>query len=212
MFISRVEIPWMTVRNPYEIHRRLWRLFPGEAYESRQSSAEARQGFLFRLETYQTGHPARCLVQSQQRPTWTASIHGLGCREFHPQPQIAQRLGFLLTANPIKTITDAEYAGKPNKHPNKKQQFKCRVPLLDEQQQRAWLLRKLALAADVESVTLLPHPPLYFRKGANAGKLVTVTFEGVLRVKAPDLLVQMLENGIGPAKSFGCGLLLTRRI
>ena len=212
MFISRVEIPWSAVQNPYEIHRCLWRLFPGEALESRRSHAEQRAGFLFRTETYQTGRPARFLVQSRQRPTPVPSIQTLGCREFNPQPQIAQRLAFVLTANPIKTIIDTQVDAKPDKRPDKKQKFKCRVPLLHEEQQREWLTRQLATAATVESVTVLPHSPLYFRKSGYGGKVVTATFEGVLHIKAPDLLIRALENGIGPAKSFGCGLLLVRRL
>lgn len=211
MFISRVEIAWSAVQNPYNIHRCLWRLFPGESQESRQSHAEQRAGFLFRAETYQTGRPARFLVQSRQRPAPIASIQTLGCREFHPQPQSAQRLAFLLTANPIKTIVDTQIEDKPGKHPNRQQQFKCRVPLLHEEQQREWLRRQLAAAADTASITVLPHPPLYFRKGERGGKIVTVTFEGMLQVKAPEILMRTLENGIGPAKSFGCGLLLLRR-
>lgn len=212
MFISRVEIPWSAVQNPYEIHRCLWRLFPGEAPASRHGNADQRAGFLFRTETYQTGRPAHFLVQSRQRPVSVSSIQTLGCREFNPQPQVAQRLAFVLTANPIKTIIDTQAEAKPGKRPNKQNQFKCRVPLVHEEQQREWLTRQLAAAATVESVTVLPHAPLYFRKGGYGGKIVTATFEGILQIKAPDHLLRALENGIGPAKSFGCGLLLVRRI
>ena len=76
----------------------------------------------------------------------------------------------------------------------------------------ASLIRRLVEAADIEAVAVLPHSPLYFRKGRQGGKLVTATFEGVLHVKAPDVLLQLLENGLGPAKAFGCGLLLVRRV
>ncbi|MEK6583319.1 MAG: type I-E CRISPR-associated protein Cas6/Cse3/CasE [Nitrospirota bacterium] len=38
-----------------------------------------------------------------------------------------------------------------------------------------------------------------------------MTYEGLLRVNGADTLAALLENGIGPAKSFGCGLLLVRR-
>jgi CRISPR system Cascade subunit CasE len=74
------------------------------------------------------------------------------------------------------------------------------------------LARKLANAATLEYADLLPHTPLYFRKGKHAGKLVACTFEGVLRVDDPECLTNLLENGIGPAKAFGCGLLLVRRL
>ncbi|MDQ5911772.1 MAG: system Cascade subunit CasE [Pseudomonadota bacterium] len=212
MFLSRIEIPWSMVRNPYDIHRGIWRLFPEAPGESRQSGTEQRVGFLFRREAGLVGQSAPLLVQSRQPPQPADGVKILGCREFQPQPQVGQRLAFVLTANPIKTIVDAEVAAKPNKRPNQQGQYKCRVPLLDEEQQRRWLIRHLTAIADVEAMTVVPHEPLYFRKGQRGGKLVTVTFEGVLQVKAPDELVGLLENGIGPAKAFGCGLLLVRRI
>ncbi|MFN0040843.1 MAG: type I-E CRISPR-associated protein Cas6/Cse3/CasE [Burkholderiales bacterium] len=207
MFLSRVELPWEAVRNPYDLHRHVWRLFPGETRESRASGEAERQGFLFRVEHNPTGHPARLLVQSRRAPVVVAGIALVGTREFHPRPVASQRLAFLLTANPVKTITDAERDAKPGKKSEK-----CRVPLIRENDQREWLLRKLAVGAEVESTDVLLHPPLYFRKGNRGGKLVTATFEGVLRVRDPNSLATLLENGIGHAKAFGCGLLLVRRI
>ena len=207
MFISRVEVPWEAVRNPYDFHRQLWRLFPGEERETRANDDQDRQGFLFRVEEQGTGRPARLLVQSRRAPARADGLLLLGSREIQPTPSTGQRLAFLLTANPVKTITDAERDAKPGK-----QSEKCRVPLIKEDDQRSWLARKLAPAATLESADILPHAPLYFRKGKRAGKLVMCTFEGVLRVDAPELLTSLLENGIGPAKAFGCGLLLVRRL
>jgi CRISPR system Cascade subunit CasE len=207
MFLSRVEIPWEAARNPYEFHRRLWDLFPGKPRESRISADEVRQGFLFRVEDNPPGRPARLLVQSRQAPRLATGLAVLGTREFCPRPVQGQRLAFLLTVNPVKTITDQERADKPDKRSEK-----CRVPLIREEELRAWLARKLASAAEVVAVNVLPHPPLYFRKGNRGGKLVTASFEGVLGVADTDALVKHLENGIGPAKAFGCGLLLVRRL
>jgi CRISPR/Cas system-associated endonuclease Cas1 len=69
-----------------------------------------------------------------------------------------------------------------------------------------------AASTDEAATLTLPHVPLYFRKGKRAGKLVTCTFEGVLRVDDPERLTILLENGVGPARAFGCGLLLVRRL
>lgn len=207
MFLSRVEIPWEAARNPYDLHRQLWRLFPGEAREVRSNGDEVRQGFLFRVEDHQTGRPAPLLVQSRRAPEAAPGVTLVGTREFHPQPAAGLRLSFLITANPVKTITDAERDAKPGKKSEK-----CRVPLIREEEQREWLARKLAGAAEVGAVAVQPHPPFYFRKGTKAGKLAVVTFEGVLSVEEPETFVRLLENGIGPAKAFGCGLLLVRRI
>ena len=207
MFLSRVEIPWEAARNPYELHRQLWQFFPGEARETRSSDEEVRQGFLFRVEEHRPGRSARLLVQSRRTLAPASGLNVVGTRELHPQPSPGQRLAFLLTANPIKTIVDAEREAKPNKKSEK-----SRVPLIREEEQREWLRRKLQMAAAIEVAAVLPHPPMYFRKGARGGKLVTVTFEGVLRVLDSAALMSCLENGIGPAKAFGCGLLLVRRI
>ena len=221
MFLSRVELPWEAVRNPYDIHRHLWRLFPGEPCEVRTDGA--RQGFLYRIETQGTGRSARLLLQSRQAPTYIEGVTLLASKPFDPAPVEGQRLAFVLTANPTKTVVDALSENKPDKlmrhqeklaqRPDKKSRPpSCRVPLIKEEDQRAWLARKLGMAAELEGIKILPHPPLYFRKGNRAGKLVTCTFEGVLRVTSAEALRAMLENGIGPAKAFGCGLLLVRRV
>jgi CRISPR system Cascade subunit CasE len=207
MFLSRFEIPWDAVRNAYNFHRRLWKLFPGPPRGSRKHWDEPRQGFLFRIEEHRPGQAACLLVQSDRRPEATAGLAVLGVREFHPRPQPDQRLAFLLTANPIKTILDGEKNSKPGKRSDK-----CRVPLIRDDGQREWLARKLDEAAHVQAASVLAHPPLYFRKAGAAGKLLTATFEGVLRVADPEALVQLLGKGISPAKAFGCGLLLVRRL
>ncbi len=207
MFLSRVEIPWEAARNPYNLHRQLWHLFPGEDRETRSSDDETRQGFLFRIEENATGRPTRLLVQSRRAPIQADGLLLVGSREINPCPSAGQRLAFVLTANPVKTITDTQRDAKPGK-----QSEKCRVPLIKEEDQRQWLLRKLGEASEIKAVSVLPHAPLYFRKGNRGGKLVTATFEGELRVSNPDHLASLLENGIGPAKAFGCGLLLVRRL
>ena len=207
MFLSRVEIQWDAARNPYNLHRQLWHLFPGENRESRSNGDETRQGFLFRVENNAVGRSARLLVQSRRPPTRADGLLLVGSREITPCPSVGQRLAFVLTANPVKTVTDVQRDSKAGK-----QSEKCRVPLIKEEDQRQWLLRKLGEAGEIEAVNVLPHPPLYFRKGSCSGKLVTATFEGVLCVKDPNRLADLLENGIGPAKAFGCGLLLVRRL
>lgn len=42
--------------------------------------------------------------------------------------------------------------------------------------------------------------------------LSTLDFEGELRVTDPEVFLPALLHGVGPAKAFGCGLLLVRRI
>lgn len=223
MFLSRVELPWEAARNPYDLHRQLWRLFPGQARETRDAEDAERQGFLFRIENAPTGRPARLLVQSRRAPQSATGIALLGTREFNPQPAAGLRLAFVLTANPVKTIVDVEAQAKPDKLARHAERVvhradaaprspKSRVPLVKEEEQREWLARKLVAAGVVEAVSVFPHAPTHFRKGNRGGKLVTASFEGVLQVADPGQLTHLLQNGVGPAKAFGCGLLLVRRI
>lgn len=207
MILTRAEIPWSAARDPYQHHRSLWRLFPDEPAEPRRNNEETRQGFLFRVEDNRPGRPARLLVQSRRPPVPAEGVVLIASREVLPQPSPGQRLAFLLTANPVRTVKDADTKQKPGK-----KRPSCRVPLVHEDDQRAWLDRKLSGAAELEAVSLLPHQPLYFRRGGRAGKLVPLSYEGVLRVTEPVRLLGLMENGIGPAKAFGCGLLLVRRL
>jgi CRISPR system Cascade subunit CasE len=43
-------------------------------------------------------------------------------------------------------------------------------------------------------------------------RLSTLDFDGVLRVTDPDLFQKIILQGLGPAKGFGCGLMLVRRL
>ena len=49
------------------------------------------------------------------------------------------------------------------------------------------------------------------QKGRTAG-FSSVDFEGLIEVTDPGLFVNALYQGIGPAKAFGCGLMLIRRV
>jgi CRISPR system Cascade subunit CasE len=50
------------------------------------------------------------------------------------------------------------------------------------------------------------------QRGGKGIALSTLDFEGGLAVTDPERLRVVLLAGIGPAKAFGCGLLLVRRM
>jgi CRISPR system Cascade subunit CasE len=183
-------------------------LFPGQAREGRTNGEEARTGFLFRIEETQPGRGATIIMQSANPPQTDsegAKVVRLS-NPFEPSLKPGDRLRFLLTANPVKTITDAD--GRTNVKGTIK---KCRVPLIREEEQRAWLARKLNGTAELETLELRTERPLYFRKQVT-GKIVPVTFEGILRMTDGNAFASLMKNGIGPAKAFGCGLTLVKRI
>ncbi|EMR12520.1 Cse3 family CRISPR-associated protein [Methylophaga lonarensis MPL] len=199
MYLSKVKLNWAQAKNPYEQHRALWLLFPDRSEDSRD--------FLFRVEKYVKGQGADVIVQSQWQPQPSDAVELLATRELHLSLQAGQRLRFRLRANPIKSIKD-ERKGEQIKN-GRLYKRSVRVPLIHEDQQKSWLARKLSDAVLLHTVTIQPELPLNFRKQKEqrSGKIQPVLFEGIFTVKSPEALLKLMNEGIGPAKSFGCGLL-----
>ncbi|EIC29369.1 MULTISPECIES: type I-E CRISPR-associated protein Cas6/Cse3/CasE [Methylomicrobium] len=205
MYLSKIHIPWHQAKNPYQFHQALWRLFPGQD--------ESTRDFLFRVEQMQKGIGANVLLQSTLQPQSSVQSPSLlAQREYDLNVQNGQHFRFRLRANPIKTIKDSDKGTFEKK--GKTYTKTVRVPLLQEEQQQAWLERKLQTFARLETLTMQPEPVLYFRKikEGRSGKIQTVLFDGILTVTDATLFKQEITQGIGPAKAFGCGLLSIARI
>lgn len=197
MFLSKVTVPWKTAREPYQWHKAVWSLFPGRADAERQ--------FLFRIEENSPGRSAAMLLLSQCQPesSTDSTAQVLAARAFAPDILAGQILRFRLVANPVRCIRDE--GGRLGRDGKPKS---CRVPILTETARVDWLTRKLERAATLETVIAVSQPPLYFRKPGQApGKIVPVRYDGVMRVQLPTALLAQVHVGIGPAKSFGCGLM-----
>lgn len=193
MFLSKVWIDWRWARDPYQQHRALWQLFP--------QRPDSRRDFLFRVEERQPGRGAGILLQSALRPEDARVARVLATRVMPERLPEAARLRFCLRANPVKTIRDTQ---RPDRRGEPK---RLRVPLIREEDQLAWLGRKLGGVAELETAYTITEPPLYFRKENISGKIQPVRFEGVLTVTDANGLLGLLARGIGPAKAMGCGLL-----
>ncbi len=200
MYLSKIHIPWPQAQNSYQLHQALWRLFP--------DCEQADRDFLFRVEQLQKGIGAEVLMQSTTQPQSNEQSPGLlAQREYDLNVQNGQRLRFRLRANPIKTIKDSSKGTVEKK--GKIFTKTVRVPLLHEEQQQAWLERKLQTFAQLETLIMQPEPALYFRKTkeGRSGKIQPVMFDGVLMITDVEAFNIQITKGIGPAKAFGCGLL-----
>ena len=201
MFLSKVLIHGSASRNPYEIHRTLWQLFPKDG--------DAKRDYLFRVER-SSQQQAEVLMQSCREPIERNAPRTkiLASRDYPLKLRARQRLRFLLLANPVKTINDEN--GRLNAKGEVK---KCRVPLIHEEEWRAWLERKLDTRAAIETLIAEKRLPLNFRKAKEKriGKIQPVSFQGVLSVKDPSAVHELVAAGIGPAKAFGCGMLSLAR-
>lgn len=197
MHLSKLFISWSDVRNPYDIHKALWQLFPHRP--------DGNRNFLFRIEKICKGQGADILMQSENSPiSGQCGIRIVAERNYDILLKIGQRLRFRIRANPTKKINDERGRRNP-----KGAIKKCRVPLINEEEQRRWLEHKLGNACCLETLIMHREVPLYFRKPKEkrTGKIQTVLYDGLLKVENPDVIHDQLRKGIGPAKAFGCGLL-----
>lgn len=194
MFLSKVWIDWHWAKDPYQLHRALWHAFPDRPDDERD--------FLFRVESLEPGRGAQVLLQSAMAPHSGEVASVVASKAVTYPLEGGMQLRFKLRGNPIKSIKD------PQQRLNSKGEVKaCRVPLIHEDEQLAWLTRKLSPAAELQTARAIREAPLYFRKAQMGGKIQPVCFEGMLTVTDAKALKSLLQSGIGPAKAMGCGLL-----
>lgn len=199
--------------DPYEMHRTICRAFPDANFKDNEPS-----GILFRVEVHpQSGAPT-LLVQSQYKPDWSflladrknylldeaalpLGVENPAWKEVQPKFRPGQTLAFRLRANPtVKKDREGHKQGR-------------RVGLYREEEQLAWLQRKIeAAGARLLSARLTGKAELrgkLFTEKDDARRMrfVSTQFDGVLQVEDPQLFERHLVAGIGSAKGFGFGLL-----
>jgi CRISPR system Cascade subunit CasE len=201
----------------YDLHRTLMAAFPADLPDDER--------VLYRVDSDpRTGMPI-VLLQSHTVPDWTVlqDREGYVLPESQCPPRISanpavktfdlalttgQTLAFRLRANPTAKRRRERDDGKLRP---------VRDPLYSEQDQRAWLARKgkrngfqLLHVTVIQEGDQLAWKP---RKDDGKRKLThfAVRFDGLLQVTDPHALWNAVQTGIGPAKSFGFGLLSLAR-
>lgn len=209
---------------PYEEHRWLWRFFPGDP--------NAKRDFLFRRS--KCDGMARYHVVSARPPMSPDTAWLVQSREYAPRIAPGTRLQFELRANPVaRTRRDGKICRDDVVMAEKKRllharglerwsdwidtdrpalydlvALTCKAWLLKCGERGGFTLHEEMLRVDayqnhVEKRELPRERRLRFS---------TVDFSGALTVMDTDRLHDALIQGIGPAKAFGCGLLLVRRL
>jgi CRISPR system Cascade subunit CasE len=198
MYLSRLVLDPDTPRarqevvSPYEMHRHLLSAFP-------------RPGpgrVLFRMEEAQVGG-LTVLVQSEKEPNW-GRLHDRrryllpvrdnpAVKPYNPIVAANQVFTFRLQANPTKKIE-----GK-------------KLGLYREDEQRAWLERKAGQGGFVVLAANLTQGIVAGRMGESRFPLVSVRYDGLLRVVEPELFLATLRTGVGQSQCFGFGLLSLAR-
>lgn len=222
MFLSRVIIRDVRSSGAYSHHQRLWQLFPGVSKD--RSTATH---FLFQHTP--KIHPQCFLVLSQEQPTPHESFQ-IESKPFLPEIQNGELLQFSLRANPVVTrnkkrndiVADWKYQFKQDWEAKNPEQDFPGFPALGHSQAqivniecRKWLEKQGAKHGfEIKNCLAESYHQHGFYKGdqKQGVKISTVDFSGVLKVTDYGAFKKILFGGLGPAKGFGCGLLLIRRI
>lgn len=196
--------------SPYLLHQALWEVF--------SDSADRRRDFLYRLDL--EARRPRVFALSVRDPASGGGPWRIETKPFRPSLRARDRLAFALRANPVVTrdgkrhdvVMDAKRALHDKGVP--RAEWPSQAQLVQEHG-AAWLERREEkLGAELEAGSLRVDRYQLHRFAKPSGRrvqLATCDFEGVLRVNDPERLIASIESGIGPAKGFGCGLLLIRR-
>lgn len=196
--------------SPYRLHQALWEVF--------SDSPDRRRDFLYRLDL--DGGRPRVYALSAREPVDGGRLWRIETKPFAPRLRGGDLLDFTLRANPVVTrdgkrhdvVMDAKKAlaagGAPaNERPSQAE--------LVQEHGGAWLERRAEKHGfEVVAGTLRAEGHQVHRFQKPSGRPVhvaTCDFQGVLQVLDPSRLVDSITSGIGPAKGFGCGLLLVKR-
>jgi CRISPR system Cascade subunit CasE len=200
--------------NTYGEHQLVWRWFGGQG---------VARDFLFRRE--QQGHWPFFYVLSRREATDPSGLWEIETRPFAPKLAGGEVLSFVLRANPVRVRKVSDDPGvKARRRDDVVMDLKrthrdgrpC-PPLQDMVQEAsaAWLAERAeSCGFKVESLRADGYRQQRWHKPGKGQPITlsTVDFTGLLRVVDPQVFTERLFQGIGPAKSFGCGLLLVRRL
>jgi len=213
---------------PYREHQLLWRFFP--------APDGSKRDFLFRREDTQSSRP-RFYVVSKRPASSPGTAWSVQTRPYRPILEAGDRLRFILRANPVVAVRRDDKLIRHDVVMHEKKRLLAekglrtwsdlpeneRPPLykLVREACQVWLEKRaagkgFAFDSGDENFAVDAYQPLRLHS-ANKGKhdkeiqFTSVDFSGILTVTDPKHFFQKaLMEGIGPAKAFGCGLLLVR--
>lgn len=203
-------------QNGYSEHQALWKLFPEDP--------DATRDFLFRAEQKPL---QRIFYMVSQRQPVASSGWLIESKPYKPVITTGQALAFTLRVNPIVTRKDKN--GKHQRHDvvmNEKHNIgfaqlthdkRPAMPELIQKAGKQWLASRaekqgFEIAEQGFMVESYDQHRSTKRGNNNPISHSTMDLTGILRVTDVELFTNGLLNGIGPAKAFGCGLMLVRRI
>ncbi len=201
MFLSRVVIQKIVAKHAYSHHQFLWQLFPNTPKDS----------FRFLFKHIPQFHPFGFMVLSEKEPTPCPDFD-IQTKPYHPKLTVGNVLEFSVTVNPVITkkgkrsdiVMDWRF------HHDRKSKPLAEVV---SEEGKKWLeTRSQKYGFELIRVTADGYQQHQFYKTKETKiKISTLDFAGILKVTDPECFKEILFKGLGPAKGFGCGLVLVKR-
>lgn len=210
MFISRISLrPGASTYfgNDYNIHRLVWKFFP-------HIQSGNPRNFLYRMDD--VSRQITLWIVSETAPLPPDGKWKIETKEYRPALSKGMRLEFLLRANPVRTVQNKD--GGHSRHDVVIDWIKRYGKSADRAEivQKAgenWIrAREKSGGFALARIVVDSYQQRVFFKKDIRIKISTMDFSGILTVEDPDSFKKILFHGIGPAKGFGCGLMLVRKI
>lgn len=189
---------------PYRDHALIWKLFPGDGLP---------RDFLFRrLDDGQN------YFVVSARPPQGDGLFDVQSKLYSPCLPIGTEVRFDVRANPTVSRRNAD--GRSARH-DVLMEAKRSAPLhsqlgeLQEQAGHAWLRARASdwgLEVAEGGVSQEGYYQHSLRSKGRTIRYSSLDYQGIARVRDAERLRHALLHGVGRAKSFGCGLLLIKRL
>lgn len=201
----------------YNTHRLVWSLFSKGPNDERS--------FLYRQES--DGTVPKFYIVSENEPDDESGLWNINVKSYDPVLRPGQELSFSLRGNPIVSKRDKN--GKQHRHDvvmdekfrmkkeNSGKDYDVNISEIVQQKGVEWLQKKAeASGFSIEKEQVRAdgycNHKFYKPNGKHNISFNTIDFTGVLTVTDPEMFKKVLFEGIGPAKGFGCGLLMVRLV
>ncbi len=199
----------------YAVHQMLWQLFPDDL--------DATRDFLFREE--KRGNLPMYFIVSSRRPVDNSGFFEIEIKDYHPVISVGQRLDFSLRANPViaKKVEGRKNSIHHDVWMNAKREGKKKglnpTELFSfiEEHTKMWLVERAercGFSLDNISFTVDGYMQHHFYKKKKESPITfnSIDYKGILKVADVKQFEKTLFSGVGRSKSFGCGLMLVKRI
>lgn len=214
MFISRIALhnvqeliqsrPFLqNTKNVYSQHQFLWTLFA-------DNSKEEKSQFLFRHEP--NFHKLGFIVVSEKEPI-SHPAWNIQTKVYDPKIKDGDILEFTVTVNPIITKNKKRSDVVMNWRFENDRKSKPIADVVSDEGLRWLTSRSQKNGFEILQAKTNGYMQRQFYKSHSKQpiKISTIDFSGILKVCDEVLFKDLLQNGLGPAKGFGCGLFLVKR-